>query len=134
MDTMLRHRFYWVRNIEYQLRGVSMGEISKRRRDLWRKVIKTSPVKIVKEIFKMITTFYKFSIRNRNGTVKCSPIHIAADLGNLKLCQHIIDRIDDENPKDLKEETPLHWAAAKDHFDVCKLILENVSDKNPKDV
>ena len=57
-----------------------------------------------------------------------------AERGNLKICQHIIDRFDDKNPKDLNEETPLHWAASKNHFEVCKLILENVSDRNPKDV
>ena len=134
MDIRLGRRFYWVRNIEYQLRGVYKGKIPKRKRDLWRKVIQRSPVEIVKEIFQMTAQFYKFSKMNKNGMVKCSPLHIAAERGNLKICQHIIDRFDDKNPKDLKEETPLHWAASKNHFEVCKLILENVSDRNPKDV
>ena len=57
-------------------------------------------------------------------------MHIAADRGNFKLCQHIIDRSDDKNPKYLNGETPLHWAAQKNHFDVFKLILENISQTN----
>ena len=131
MDITHRHRFYWVRNIEYQLRRVFLGKVPKRRRDLWRKVIQRSPLEIVKGISQMIAQFYRFSIKNKNGIVKCSPVHIAAEHGNLNLCQHTIDRVDDKNPKDLREETPLHWAAARD---VCKLILKNVSEKNPKDV
>ena len=115
MDILLRRRFYWVRNIENQLRGVYMENIPKQNRDLWRKVIQRSPVEIVKGIFQMIVEFYKFSNKEKykNGITKCSPMHIAADRGNLKLCQHIIDRSDDKNPKYLNEETPLHWAAQK---------------------
>ena len=57
-----------------------------------------SPLEIVKGISQMIAQFYQFSIKNKIGIVKCSPMHIAAEHGNLKLCQHIIDRIDDKNP------------------------------------
>ena len=32
--------------------------------------------------------------------VKCSPMHIAAERSNLKLCEHIMDRIVDNNQKD----------------------------------
>ena len=46
-------------------------------------------------------------------------MHIAAERSNLKLCQHIIDRIEDKNPKDFFGETPFHWATEKGNFDVC---------------
>ena len=86
MNIRLGRRFYWVRNIEYQLRGLYKYKIPKSKRDPWRKAIQRSPVEIVKEIFQMTAQFYKFSTKNKNGTVKCSPLHIAAECGNLKIC------------------------------------------------
>ena len=51
--------------------------------------------------------------------VKCSPMHIAAERSNLKLCEHIMDRIVDNNQKDLVGETLFHWVAEQGHYKVC---------------
>ena len=49
-------------------------------------------------------------------------LHIAAERGSLKgffssniLCEHIMDRIADINPRYLIQEMPFHWAAQEGH-------------------
>ena len=139
LDLRLSHRFYWVRLIQYQLGNLYAENIPQ----VWSKVIQRSPKKIVREIAQTIDQFYNFSSKNKSlflghievgyERVRCSPMHIAAERGNLELCQHIIEKIEDKNPKGLGGETPLHWAAKAGHYDVCELILEKNSNKNPKD-
>ena len=64
---------------------------------------------------------------------KQTPFHLAAERGYLPLCQQIMERSDDKNPKDNLSVTPLHSAAKNGHLSVCQLIIKNVDDKNPKD-
>ena len=140
VDMRLRHRFYWVSLLQYQLRSVGF-EI--KIPNVWSKVIRKSPMEIVREFAQTIDEFYHFSSKIKYISlgqieigyipIKCSPMHIAAERGNLELCEHIIDKIEDKNPKDIHGETPLHWAAERGHYDVCELILEKNSNKNPKD-
>ena len=130
-DIQQRSRFFWIRRIQYQLGSLYIGHNDSKD---WRKVIKKSPVEIVRELSKNIQQFYTFSTKNKYCIVKCSPMHIAAERSNLKLCQHIIDRIEDKNPKDSFGETPFHWAAEEGNFDVCKIIIQNATDKNPEDM
>ena len=61
-----------------------------------------------------------------------TPLHYAARKGYLQICQEIIERVDDKNPKDLSGMTPLHHAAANGSMGVCRLILKNVDERNPK--
>ena len=129
-DIQQRSRFFWVRRIQYQLGSLYIGHSDS---SDWRKVIKKSPVEIVRELSKNIQQFYSFSTKNKYCNFKCSPMHIAAERGNLKLCQHIIDRVKDKNPKDFFGETPFHWAAREGNFDVCELIIQNTAEKNPAD-
>ena len=124
-------KYFWPRNLQNQLRELYIVE-AKIPND-WRYVMNNSPLKIVRGFSRTLKQFHKFSNKNKYCTVKCSPLHIAAEFGNLELCRYIIDRIEDKNPKDFCGETPLHWAAEKGHYEVCKLILEKISDKNPKD-
>ena len=91
-------------------------------------MIKRSPIEIVRALSRTLTKFTKYS-----NKMKSSPMHVAADCGNYKLCQYIIERNEDKNPKNIDGETPLHWATQKGHLDICDLILNNVNDKNPKD-
>ena len=81
-----------------------------------------------------------------------TPLHLAANRGQLAAYQLIMENIDNKNPAHFispemqvlnKEKgksflgfgsnisTPLHLAAKNGHLSVCKLIIENVSDKNP---
>lgn len=123
IDIKVKSRFFWVRTLQYQL-GSYGGNI----RNDWKNLIKRSPIEIVRALSRTITKFNQFS-----NKVKCSPMHVAADVGNFNLCQYIIDKNEDKNPKNIDGETPLHWAAEKGHLDICDLILNNVNDKNPRD-
>ena len=127
-DIQQRSRFFWIRMMQYQLGILYLGNIPKD----WKKAVKKCPVEIVREFSKTLQDFYFFSTKNY-CIVKCSPMHITADRGNLQLSKHIIDRMSDKNPKDLYGETPLHWAAENGDFDMCKLIILNAEDKNPGD-
>ena len=129
---IIESKYFWPRNLQNQLRKLYMEE-TKIPND-WRYLINYSPLVIVRRFSRTLKIFYESSSKNKNCMVKCSPLHIAAECGNLELCRYIIDRIEDKNPKDFSGETPLHWAAEKGHYEVCKLILEKISDKNPKDV
>ena len=136
-DMRVRRRFYWVSLVQYQLSFFE--KIPK----VWTKVIKRSPMEIVRNFAQTIYEFHHFSnkvpsiflgqIKIGYLPIKCSPMHIAAERGNFELCQHIIGRLKYKNPKDPHGETPLHWAAKKGHYGVCKLILENNGYGNPKD-
>ena len=53
--------------------------------------------------------------------------------GHYELCQFLIQRADDKNPKDNGGWTPLHDIAVEGHLKLCKLFLKHVSDMNPKD-
>ena len=63
---------------------------------------------------------------------KLTPLHIAAQNGNVELCRLIMDNVDDEDPKDEMGYTPLFLAARNGHIDVCRLIMKNAWNKNPK--
>ena len=61
-----------------------------------------------------------------------TPLHSAASHGNLKICQMIIEKVDNANPSSYEgRDTPLHSASERGYFEICKLIVEKVADKNP---
>ena len=65
--------------------------------------------------------------RHKNpGTGKGqTPLHVAADRGQLEICRLILDIVEEKNPANLKEgATPLHLAATQGHLEVCKLFLD----------
>ena len=72
-----------------------------------------------------------------------TPLHAAANNGDLKSYQLIMENVADKNPANpykynMKEgmsgkTTPLHLAAKNGDFNVFKLIFNNVDDKNPID-
>ena len=65
---------------------------------------------------------------------KTTPLHIAAYFGHLEICDLIMSKIEDKNPRNKFGITPLHYAAMKDHWEICFLIIQQpIEDKNPKD-
>ena len=64
-----------------------------------------------------------------------TPFHLAAERGELQVCQEIMENADDMNPTTLGGYglTPLHKAAENGHLSVYQLISKSVDDKNPKD-
>ena len=67
------------------------------------------------------------------GPNQWSPLHIAAACGDLELCNYIVQKTEDINPKDFISFTPLHLAAHGGHLRICQLIANSLVDKNPPD-
>ena len=79
--------------------------------------------------------FERSGFQNPGDNYGRTPLHCAASYGNLKICNMIIEKVDDPNPfPKYLDDTPLHLAARNGHFEICKLIVENskVLDKNPR--
>ena len=61
-----------------------------------------------------------------------TPLHSAAQFGQLKVVKHICNLLVDKNPKDKVGTTPLHLAALHGHLDIVKYLVQFVKDKHPK--
>ena len=136
-------RYYWTRIIKKH------GEYFKDFADSWKKVISKTPVETVKELASTVEGYFNFSddikpyILCRDSFTRCfgfpifeqlHPLHVAAERGNLNLCQHIVEKTGDFNPaSQLTEATALHFAAYQGHLEVYQWLLDNVDDKNPVD-
>ena len=59
-------------------------------------------------------------------------MHYAARNGHSKVCQLILENVQEKHPKNYDGWTPLHWAAQNGHSELCQFILENVQENNPK--
>ena len=60
-----------------------------------------------------------------------TPLHFAAQMGNLEIYEFLNKDITEVNPKTKNGVTPLHLAAKNGHLEVYKLICQNTRDKNP---
>ena len=60
-----------------------------------------------------------------------TPLHFAAQHGQLPVCELIIANVENKNPMDREGHTPLYYAAKHGQMTVCQFIIENISDKNP---
>ena len=59
-----------------------------------------------------------------------SPLHYAAEFGQLSVVKFIINAVENRNPGDFGGVTPLHLAVKNSHMLVVLLILDQVQDKN----
>ena len=154
-NNILDQRIYWIRRIRKGIEHCNefAGE--------WRKAVKKTPIRILKKLAAVLKErrcplrsplhvvalsgdlelFYnieiKFQDKNPKYTVgglikEVTLLHSAADNGYLAICQFIIEKVEEKNPKASNGVTPLHNAASNGHLAICRLIVENVVDKNPK--
>ena len=148
-------RFYWIRIIKHY--SVYFGSFE----NCWRKVINKTPVEIIKQLaVEVQEVFFEVSksswpplicnilICTRiNNIGEIAPLHIAAAQGNLKLCEHILEKTEEKNPKGdieivtgvfnpgnvnhgykvIYALTPLGIAVLKGDFEVCNLIMDQIS-------
>ena len=53
-----------------------------------------------------------------------TPLHFAAENGQIEMVQFIMNNVDNKNPVNNSGETPLHWAARNGQRNICKIILQ----------
>ena len=61
-----------------------------------------------------------------------TPVHFAAQSGHLKVYEFLMENEEDKNPRANNGMTPLHLAAKNGHFEIYQLMCEFVNDKNPR--
>ena len=144
-------RIYWIRKI---LRYANPQ--SKFHRE-WKMILDKTPIKFLKqfaafvwiepeikscplyvagafgdlELFNCIKEKTGLNESSKNN-VGLTPFHVAATNNRLSLCEAIIEKLQDKNPRSNNGGTPLHHAAFRGHLELCQLIMDKVDDKNPK--
>ena len=130
-ESLPKGRFYWIKIIKHY--SATFGSFE----DSWRQVIYKTSVEIIKEL--AVEVQQSFAVHNDlddllpndlNIHRRKAPLHIAAERGNLKLCEHILEKTEDKNPSGymnlIYESTPLHIAAKKGHFTIYSLIMGHI--------
>ena len=84
------------------------------------------------EVFKFLSQGVNDLNQGCDG-LNWTTLHSAAFGNQYEMCQYIISKVEDTNPKDKNGRTPLHLAAMFGHLKICTLIIKNTSDKNPGD-
>ena len=145
-DFIDNQKFYWIRKIQ---NCVNMKKFQQQ----WNKVLKSTPTEDVKEMFEGLNIFWNMILTGKYGKLKCSslhiiavqrydakwgpsqwsPLHIAAEQGNLEFSKYIIEKTKDPNPTGECGITALHLASHNGYQKICELIIDNLEDKNPVD-
>ena len=123
-DFIDNEKFYSVRKIQGCVR---MTEFQLQ----WNKVLKNIPTQVAKEIFVTVKHFFQYDWYRKK--LQWSPLHVAAEQGQLELCEFIIKKTKDSNPRREDGITAIHMAAFKGCQEVCELMLNNLGNKNPGD-
>ena len=97
--------------------------------DSWKQVIKNAPTIIVKQLAIAMQAEAEVSKLFAHILWEIAPLHIGVGNGNLQLCQYIIEKTSDYNPKCREGLTPLHFAVEMGDFEVCRLIIEKLEGK-----
>ena len=106
-------KFYSVRKIQG---GVRMTEFQLQ----WDKVFKNIPTQVAKEISVTVEHFFQYDWYRKK--LQWSPLHIAAEQGQLELCKFIIGKTKDANPRRKDGITAIHMATFKGYQEICELL------------
>ena len=109
---------------------------------LMREIVEKSGAAII--IVSVLREIFGNFARGTKQNSKClqnwenTPLHFAANSGQLGAYQLIMENIDNKNPahfisRQMHPWTPFHLAAHNGHFSVCELLINNISEKNPGD-
>ena len=118
-------RFPWKRRIQIEQK---IFKPSTNNENL-NKILKKAPLIILQDLCIAIRKLDKIKAQN-----EFSPLHIAAETGMYDLCEFLLFKTDNKNPKNKYEATALHLACWKGHFEVVKIIFQQTEDKNPGNV
>ena len=98
--------------------------------DLWDKTLQKCKIEMVQELAYAVQQYSKSECWVYGQT----PLHVAAWKNSVDLFQHILERVEDKNPKNKQQLTLLHLAARYGHVSICQMIIGVIEDKNTKDV
>ena len=131
-DTLDSDKRYWIRIIQRYCNDMKYSYPS------WKKALKNTPIKYVKELSVCTRQFFKDDFNSRFH--HWSPLQIVADQGNLELCKYIFEKTKNTKPR-IKYDSngnvfythPILMAAKKGHEEICKVLINNSEEKNPSD-
>ena len=130
-------KFAWIRKIQKHILSHNSEYW-----DHWKKIIYKTPIKFIREVVSTLNQIpYYGSILNNLYVHNnfpyflspCnleSPLHIAAQLGNLESYEYIYELVGIVNPE-VDKTTPFHIAAYFGHLKICDLIINKIENKNP---
>ena len=68
------------------------------------------------------------------GSHKRTLLHKAAEIGDYRICQLLIDHAADVNKQDARKQTPLWFAAKEGYGDICNVLIQNGAFVDTKDI
>ena len=103
-------RSFWMRRIKKLYR---INRITKKHQfyDSWKKVVRKTPVDILKEIINSLEGFFLYFTQTVRPQL--CPLHVAAFHGNLILANHFIKKTKDYCPENKNGWTPLHFVVLR---------------------
>ena len=128
-DTLDSDKRYWIRIIQRYCKDMKYSYPS------WKKALKNTPIKYVKELSVCTRQFFKDDFNSRFH--HWSPLQIVADQGNLELCKYILEKNTKPRIKynrDFHYSHPLFMAAKKGQEEIYKVLMNDSEEKNPSDV
>ena len=106
-------KFYSLRKIQGCVR---MTEFQQQ----WNKVLKNIPTQVAKKIFVTVEHFFQYDLYRKK--LQWSPLHIAAEQGQVELCKFIFEKTKDANPRRKDGITAIHMATFNGCHKICKLL------------
>ena len=129
-DHLDDQKFCWVRMIQRYHKNMENSY------QQWKKVFKNTPVEFAEEMSVSTQQFFTSSflhLDTSRNEFNWSPLHIAAQQGNLDLCKYIFEKIKNTQPRIQYKWTALHEAASLGHEEICEFLMVSLEDKNPSD-
>ena len=113
-------RFFWIRIIKKYNQNYAIDS------EQWKTVIEKTPLKTVKKLADAVQGFFKA----KPSRVKkiWRPLHIAAKMGFLSLCKHIVEKTHNSS-----SGNSLMMAADGGSTEVVQFLLENTRKVNSQD-
>ena len=126
-NSITSQKFYWIRIIQTHI-----DDEQEFTSIPWQRVLLKTSVKRVKELSIAVYQFYQFD--KSRYKKKWSPLHITVERDILGLSQHVMNKVDEIDPKNSDGKIPLHFAASNGNLELFKLIFVGTKKKNQRDI
>ena len=136
-NSITSQKFSWIRIIQTHINDEQESTSTQ-----WQRVLLKTSVETVKELSAAVYQFYQFDKSRKSYSCsrslfldksrykkKWSPLHITVEQQSLSLSQHVMNKLDEMDPKNSDGITPLHFAASNGNFELFKLIFVVTTEK-----